>query len=80
MRMRKIGAVLGVLALLAATPATLSAQTKGEIEAMKYDECMDEAWENYQECLERVYLEIFESACYSGWGYAKLACTIGLVF
>lgn len=80
MRMRRIGAALCMVALLAATPAVISAQTEGEVEAMKYEECMEEAWENYQECLERVSLELFESACFSGWGYSKIGCTLGLIF
>ena len=79
MRMRTIGAVLSILALLAATPATLSAQTEDEIEAMRYEECMDDAEVNYEECVERAAFKLLESACYAGLGYAKLGCTIGLI-
>ncbi len=80
MRMRKIGTVLAVLALLAATPLTLQAQTKGEIEAMKYEECMKEAKENYEECVERSSFDLMESMCFVAYGYGKLVCTIGLIF
>jgi hypothetical protein len=79
MHIRKLLLTAALIATTAATVPATALASDPPTAAMKYEACMNEAEEKFNQCLEKS-ITVAEAFCWSRYGWAKLGCSVDYAY